>query len=97
MPDALDVPCPRALRRQIDVVCGAWRLEVLLACASGPKRFGELALLDELDGVSPKMLATALRELRTHGLLERGTHPTASYTLSEAGEAYVARLAAIVP
>ena len=85
-------PSPIAVRRVVDIVAAAWRLEVLLACAERPRRFGELADSVELQGISPKMLATALRELALHGVLRQSGGPVTRYEATEEGHALVVRL-----
>ena len=65
-----------------------WSLPTILALAGGPKRFSELR--EALEGVSPRALALALKDLEAAELLERRVTtdypPATSYRLT--GEAH---------
>jgi DNA-binding HxlR family transcriptional regulator len=71
----------------IDVVGGKWKVLILWALSSGPKRFGELKR--SLDGVSEKMLIQHLRELERDEVVHREVHnavpPKVEYSLTEIG------------
>ena len=49
-------------------------MPVVLALAEGPRRFSELR--DALEGVSPRALALALKDLEAAGLVDRGSQTT---------------------
>jgi DNA-binding HxlR family transcriptional regulator len=64
-----------------------WSMQVVMALASGPKRFTELKRA--LDGVSQRMLTLTLRGLERDGLVNRTVTPTipprVDYELTELG------------
>lgn len=64
--------CP--LREVLDRVSGKWSIQIIVAAANGPVRFGEL--LSAIDGISRRMLTLTLRNLERDGLLTRTVHPT---------------------
>jgi DNA-binding HxlR family transcriptional regulator len=64
-----------------------WSMQVVMALASGPRRFSELKRA--LDGVSQRMLTLTLRGLERDGLVNRTVTPTipprVDYELTELG------------
>jgi DNA-binding HxlR family transcriptional regulator len=90
------LPLVEALRRSglEEVGLKKWSLPTIQALAGGPLRFS--ALREALDGVSPRALALALKDLEAAGLVERRVSndypPATSYRL--AGE--TRELAALV-
>jgi DNA-binding HxlR family transcriptional regulator len=53
----------------IKLLSGKWKVEILAALISGPRRFGDLKRA--LPGVTQHMLTTKLRELAKSGLVKR--------------------------
>jgi DNA-binding HxlR family transcriptional regulator len=77
---------------------GAWTTNVVWQLSGGPRRFGELTR--DIAGISPKMLATRLRELEEKGVVEREVMPTSppsvEYSLSELGRELIPVIDSIV-
>ncbi|ASO22896.1 DNA-binding HxlR family transcriptional regulator [Actinoalloteichus hoggarensis] len=71
----------------VDVIGGKWKVLILWALDSGPRRSGELRRM--LPGVSEKMLTQHLRELEADGVVHREVHaevpPRVEYSLTELG------------
>ena len=69
------------------VLQGKWRLPLLLALATGPKRFGELA--KALSTITDRMLAKELKELEVNLVITRAVFEDmpvkVEYTLTEHG------------
>src|SRR5215217_6079935 len=63
--------CPMA--HGLDLVGDRWALLVIRELMRGPKRYTDLA--DRLPGIGTNILATRLRDLEQHGLVERRTLP----------------------
>ncbi|MEO6714757.1 MAG: helix-turn-helix domain-containing protein [Mycobacteriales bacterium] len=81
------------------MVADKWSVLVVHALLSGTKRHHEL--MDEVEGISQKMLTQTLRELELNGLLERTVFaevpPRVEYSLTPIGRTLggpVKRLAA---
>ncbi|MRN54055.1 winged helix-turn-helix transcriptional regulator [Paenibacillus monticola] len=79
-------PCPIA--KTLDVIGTKWTFLIIRdLLMDGTKRFSDL--LRSLEGISPKTLALRLRELESHGILERTVYPEVpprvEYTLTEKG------------
>jgi DNA-binding HxlR family transcriptional regulator len=79
--------CP--LAKALDVVGERWTLLIVRDLLTGPKRYTDLR--DALAGLATDLLATRLRELRAHGLVERRVLPPPTpatvYELTERGRA----------
>ena len=77
------------IERTLDVIGSKWATLILRELLGGTKRFGEMRA--RLTGVSPKTLTDRLRELESHGVLERTVYaevpPRVEYTLTEKGRA----------
>jgi len=73
------------------LIGGAWTPNVVWQLSGGPRRFGELSR--DIQGISPKMLTTRLRELEEKGVVQREVAPTSppsvEYSLSELGKELV--------
>lgn len=72
----------------LSVVSGRWKFLVLWELdGRGPSRYGELRRA--VEGVSEKMLISALKELRDAGVIERHDHhevpPRVEYELTDLG------------
>ena len=82
--------CLRATRA-LSRVGDKWSVLTLMQLATGAQRYGSLKR--RIAGVSPKMLASTLRELERDGLLARTVHPTnppsVEYALTELGNELV--------
>ena len=84
--DGQDINCDaltlRAIRDSMETLSGNWKLQILLALNSGPKRFRQIA--KEIDGISDKMLSKELKTLETNLLVNRVVYdtfpPTVEYT-----------------
>ena len=63
--------CPMA--HALGLVGDRWSLLVIRELMHGPKRYTDLA--DRLPGIGTNILATRLRDLEQHGLVERRTLP----------------------
>ncbi|WP_404800006.1 winged helix-turn-helix transcriptional regulator [Actinoalloteichus fjordicus] len=79
----------------VDVIGGKWKVLILWALDSEPRRSGELRRM--LPGVSEKMLIQHLRELETDGIVHREVYaevpPRVEYSLTETGTALNSALA----
>lgn len=58
----------------LEFVGRRWTGAIMLALARGASRFGEVEAA--VDGLSARMLTARLRELETHGIVEREVIPT---------------------
>jgi DNA-binding HxlR family transcriptional regulator len=71
----------------LDVLQGKWKLPILLALATGAKRFGELAR--GLPTITDRMLSKELKDLETNLLITRvvfeGTPVKVEYALTDHG------------
>ncbi|TAF75015.1 MAG: transcriptional regulator [Bacteroidetes bacterium] len=79
--------CP--VQYSLDILSGKWKLPILHALhKASPKRFKELER--ELDGITPTMLTTQLRDLEKNGLVSREIFatvpPTVEYRTTELGK-----------
>ncbi len=79
--------CP--VRHSLDILGGKWKLPILYALRKGtPKRFKELER--EIEGITPTMLTTQLRDLEKQNIIKREAFatipPTVEYTLTEQGK-----------
>lgn len=84
MSDALPA-CP--VETTLTLISDKWKVLILRDLLMGTKRFGELK--KSLDGVSPKVLISQLRQMEASGLLTRKVYaevpPRVEYTLTELG------------
>ncbi len=62
------------------MVNGKWKLPLIVALASGPKRFNDIQRA--LDGITPKILAKELRELEMNELVIRKVMPSTPVIIS---------------
>ncbi len=81
------IVCP--VQHSLNVLGGKWKLPILYALRKGsPKRFKELER--EIEGITPTMLTTQLRNLEKEMIISREIFatvpPTVEYTLTELGE-----------
>ncbi|XDA98736.1 helix-turn-helix domain-containing protein [Sulfitobacter sp. LCG007] len=90
IPEALSDPmhsdCPG--REVFKLVTGRWTLLILWSLKSGPMRFHWIR--DTVEGISERVLSSALRELCRNGLIDRHVEPSVppkvSYSLTQCGE-----------
>jgi DNA-binding HxlR family transcriptional regulator len=79
--------CP--VQYSLDILSGKWKLPILHALhKASPKRFKELER--EIEGITPTMLTTQLRDLGKNGLISREIFatvpPTVEYRTTELGQ-----------
>ncbi len=79
--------CP--VHHSLDILSGKWKLPILHALhKASPKRFKELER--EIEGITPTMLTTQLRDLEKNGLISREAFatvpPTVEYRTTELGQ-----------
>ncbi|QJD96224.1 helix-turn-helix transcriptional regulator [Mucilaginibacter robiniae] len=76
--DGQEIKCDaitlRAIRDAMETLSGNWKLQILLALGSGPKRFRQIA--KEISGISDKMLSKELKALETNLLVTRVVYDT---------------------
>ena len=72
-------------------VGGKYKGRILWYLKDGPQRYGQLRRL--VEGVSPKMLTQALKELEADGLVSRKVYhevpPKVEYALTKSGNALI--------
>jgi|SRR5258708_2614897 DNA-binding HxlR family transcriptional regulator len=93
--DALDEGEERLAREILDHIADKWSVWVIYALgSSGRLRFSRL--LEQVEGVSQKMLTKTLRKLERDGLLTRTMYmevpPRVEYELSETGRELLQRV-----
>ncbi|MGW6914284.1 winged helix-turn-helix transcriptional regulator [Kitasatospora sp. NPDC054939] len=96
--DDADPTAKDVLAREIFTdIANKWAMLIIEALGAGTLRFGELR--NRVEGISHKMLTQNLRMLERNGLVERRVHPEVpprvEYTLTEAGQALSAAVAAM--
>lgn len=79
----------RAIHDAMDVLSGKWKIYIISSvCLYNKRRFSDI--LNDVDGISNKMLSKELKELEVNKLIERtvlNTHPvTVQYGLTEHGK-----------
>lgn len=78
--------CP--VEAAIELIEGKWKGSILFHLHYGPRRFN--TLLNDVDGISARILTRALRDLEAKGLVTRtvevGAPPPVVYRLSDFGE-----------
>ncbi len=79
--------CP--VQHSLNILGGKWKLPILHALHKGsPKRFKELER--EIEGITPTMLTTQLRDLEKEKIISRQIFatvpPTVEYSLTELGQ-----------
>ena len=72
----------------LDLICGRWKVPILIELHDGPRRTGQL--VRALEGVSKNRLNDALRGLRTAGIIRRrvfdGKVPRVEYEVTALGK-----------
>ncbi|WP_020595190.1 winged helix-turn-helix transcriptional regulator [Spirosoma panaciterrae] len=69
--------CPKSIRSindTLEAVEGKWKLMILFALSSGPKRFTQLA--KEVTGITDKTLSKELKSLEENKLVKRDVYDT---------------------
>lgn len=87
MKNKSEIICP--VQHSLQILGGKWKLPILHALYKGsPKRFKELER--EIEGITPTMLTTQLRDLEKEGIIKREAFatvpPTVEYSLTELGK-----------
>ncbi|GAB3705782.1 helix-turn-helix domain-containing protein [Spirosoma flavus] len=76
-----------SIKDALEAVEGRWKLLILFALSSGPKRFKQLA--KEVTGITDKTLSKELKSLEANKLVKRSVHdtfpPTVEYTITSHG------------
>ncbi len=76
-----------AVHDAMDVLNGKWKISIIAALCFNKKRYSDL--LNDVKGISGKMLSRELKEMETHKLVKRtvlSTQPiTVQYELTEYG------------
>jgi DNA-binding HxlR family transcriptional regulator len=90
--NAWDARCPS--RRMLNMIADKWTILVLVALASGPRRYSQLRRA--INGISHKMLSQTLRDLEARNFLVRTVYPTVppqvEYTLTPLAETLIPTL-----
>jgi DNA-binding HxlR family transcriptional regulator len=63
-----------AVKDALYVLNGKWKLPLIVALSTGPKRFNDIQR--SLDGITPKILSKELRELEMNEFVVRSVVPT---------------------
>jgi DNA-binding HxlR family transcriptional regulator len=70
------------------LITGRWTLLILWSLKLGPVRFHRIR--DTVEGISERVLSSALKDLCRHGLVSRHVEPSVppkvSYSLTDSGE-----------
>lgn len=87
--------CPS--RRFIELIGDKWALLILHALANGPRRNGQL--MQDIEGISQKMLTQTIRRLELNGLVARHDFqtipPRVEYSMTGLGSSFRAVLASL--
>lgn len=59
----------RPIKDALEVLSGKWKMPIMVALSSGPKRFKELST--EVGGITDKMLSKELKDLEMNLLVKR--------------------------
>lgn len=83
--------CPKtalSIRDALEALEGRWKLLILFALSSGPRRFKQIS--KEVTGITDKTLSKELKNLEANKLLRRDVYdtfpPTVEYTITEHGK-----------
>ena len=87
--------CPS--RTSLAEIANKWTALIVVVLGQGPLRFTQLK--DQVDGISPKVLAETLRRLQRDGIVTRTAYaevpPRVEYELTERGQSLHAPLDAL--
>lgn len=93
-----DPPLSCPLTECMEIIGGAWTVNVIWYLRAGPRRFSELRV--DIPPISPKVLTTRLRELEERGVVRREVKPTSppsvEYSLTKLGQELIPAIEAIV-
>lgn len=85
-----DKTCPSnalSIKDALEALEGRWKLLILFALSTGPKRFKQLS--KEVPGITDKTLSRELKSLEANRLITREAHdsypPTVEYTITPHG------------
>lgn len=88
----------QALRKTLDIICGKWRLFIILELSEHVRRYGELRRL--IPDVSEKVLIQELKALVALGVVEKQSFkevpPRVEYRLSDKGRQILPLLTQLV-
>ncbi len=76
----------RPIKDALEVLSGKWKLPIMVALSSGPKRFKELS--KEVGGITDKVLSKELKDLEMNQLVKRTVHETFPPTVEYAWTAH---------
>lgn len=68
-----------SIKDALEAIDGRWKLLILYALCSGPKRFKEIS--KEVGGITDKTLSRELKNLQASKLINRAVFPTAPPTV----------------
>ncbi|MEQ8228861.1 MAG: helix-turn-helix domain-containing protein [Rhodospirillales bacterium] len=87
--------CP--LAECMSILGKAWAVNLIWFLSAGPRRFNEL--LNDIQGISSKVLSTRLREMEEDGVITRSVKPTSpptvEYALTDLGSDLIPAITAI--
>ena len=93
-----DPPLSCPLTECMEIIGGAWTVNVIWYLRAGPRRFSELRV--DIPPISPKVLTARLRELEERGVVHREVKPTSppsvEYSLTDLGHELIPAIEAIV-
>ena len=82
--------CPAnmlSIRDALEALEGRWKILILFALSSGPKRFKQIS--KEVGGITDKILSKELKSLEANKLIKREVYdtfpPTVEYTITSHG------------
>ncbi|MCE7063591.1 helix-turn-helix domain-containing protein [Dyadobacter sp. CY343] len=82
--------CPKtalSIRDALEALEGRWKLLILFALSSGPRRFRQLSV--EVAGITDKVLSKELKAMEMNQLIKRQVFdtfpPTVEYSITEHG------------
>jgi DNA-binding HxlR family transcriptional regulator len=82
----------------MEMLRGAWAVNVIWYLSAQPRRFGELRV--DIPRISARVLSARLRELEARGIVTRSVAPTSppsvEYALTDLGRELIPAIAAIV-
>lgn len=83
-----------AVRDTLYVLSGKWKLPIIIALSTGPKRFKEL--LRSIGDITPKILSKELKELEMNDFVTRTVYATSPVTVEYALTKYSQSLNRII-
>ena len=93
----LDADACARFQELFEIVGRRWSVAIVISASEGGKRFGEIR--DGVPGISERLLAERLRELTSHGILERaidGAPSVSRYRLTACGTDLVKQLGPVI-